>query len=317
MCVYNGGPYLQQQLDSIATQSELPVEMVVLDDGSADGSWELLQAFAGDAPFPVHVERNRARLGVARNFERAVAMLDQDIVFLADQDDSWNPDKIARIVDRFTADPALGLLHTDAGLVDAADEPLGRTLFGALLITQHERSLVAGGDAYKVYARRNLVTGATCAFRRTLLDQARPFSDRFLHDDWLAFIASVVGRVEMLDVATMKYRLHNANTVGIPLPGFGWRLRNLLKSFATPTAGRQRERADRLDEVVARARTHGARPDAIAYLSAAAAHARFRANLPRNPFKRLLGIARERAAGHYRAWSSGPVSMIHDLLISR
>lgn len=317
MCVYNGARYLHRQLQSIAAQTERPAAMVVLDDGSSDGSWELLQAWAAGAPFPVRVERNTRRLGVARNFERAVAMLEQDVLFLADQDDTWNPDKVARVLDRFAADRGLGLLHTDAELVDADDQPLGRTLFGALLITHHERSLIARGDAYKVYSRRNLVTGATCAFRRTLLEQARPFSDRFLHDDWLAFVASVACRVEMLEVPTMQYRLHNANTVGIPLPGFGWKFRNLLKAFSTPTAGRQRERADRLDEVVARARAHGARQDAITYLSAAVAHARFRANLPRNPVKRMLGIARERAAGHYRAWSSGAVSMLHDLLIAR
>jgi hypothetical protein len=186
-----------------------------------------------------------------------------------------------------------------------------------LLITQQERNLIATGAAYKVYARRNLVTGAASAFRRSLLDQARPFSDRFLHDEWLAFIAALVGKVEMLEQSTMQYRLHSANTVGVPLPTFGWQIRNYLKSFSTPTASRQRERADRLDELVARAHAHGARQDAISYLSAAAAHARFRANLPRNPIKRVLGIARERAAGHYRAWSSGPVSMLHDLLISR
>ena len=316
MCVYNGARYLPRQLESIAAQSERPAAMVILDDGSGDGSWELLQSWASTAPFPVQVERNATRLGVARNFERAVTLLGQDLVFLADQDDAWHADKVATIVDRFARDPDLRLLHTDADLVDAEDRPLGQTLFGALMITAHERAQVAGGVAYQVYARRNLVTGATCAFRRSLLDEARPFSDRFLHDDWLAFVAALVGKVEMLEKTTMRYRLHNANAVGIPLPTFGWRLRNFAKAFATPTAGRQRERADRLDELVARARAHGARSDAIEYMVAAAAHARFRANLPRNPFKRLIGIARERAAGHYHAWSSGPVSMLHDLLIA-
>lgn len=316
MCVYNGARYLSRQLESIAGQTERPAAMVVLDDGSTDGSWELLQAWAAGAPFPVHVERNTVRLGVARNFERAVTLLGQDVVFLADQDDAWNPDKLATIVDRFARDPELALLHTDAELVDAEDRRLGQTLFGALMITPDERAQIATGAAYKVYSRRNLVTGATCAFRRSLLDQARPFSDRFLHDDWLAFVAAMVGKVEMVEAATMQYRLHGANTVGIPLPTFGWRLRNLAKAFATPTAGRQCERADRLDELVARARAHSARPEAIEYIAAAAAHARFRANLPRNPFKRLVGIARERAAGHYAAWSSGPVSMLHDLLVA-
>lgn len=316
MCVYNGARYLQRQLQSIAAQSERPAAMVVLDDGSTDGSWELLQQWAAGAPFPVRVERNGVRLGVARNFERAVTLLESEVILLADQDDAWKETKLATVVDRFAADRELRLLHTDADLVDAHDQPIGGTLFGALMITPHERAQIAAGAAYKVYVRRNLVTGATCAFRRKLLDEARPFSDRFLHDDWLAFIAALVGKVEMVESSTMQYRLHGANTVGIPLPTFGWRIRNVAKAFATPTAGRQRERAERLDELITRARLHGVRPEAIEYMVAAAAHARFRANLPRNPVKRLIGIARERAAGHYQAWSSGPVSMLHDLLIA-
>lgn len=317
MCVFNGARYLSLQLESIAAQSELPSAMVVLDDGSTDGSWEFLQAWAARAPFSVRVERNTQRLGVTRNFESAVAMLREDVVVLCDQDDIWHPTKLATVVDRFTGDPALGLLHTDAELIDGDGRPLERTLLGALLVSQRERRLIAEGGAYQVYARRNLVTGAACAFRRDLLEQARPFSDQFLHDEWLAFIAALLGKIEMLEVPTMRYRLHSTNTVGLPLPTFGWRVRNLLKAFSTPTAARQRERAERLEALIARARVHGARRDAIDYLSAAAAHARFRAELPRHPFKRFCGIARERAAGHYRDWSSGPISILHDLLIAR
>src|SRR4051812_47906486 len=85
MCVFNGAPYLPQQLASIVAQTEHPARMVVLDDGSTDGSLELLQAWAATAPFPVLVERNPSQLGVAKNFERAVSLLQDDIVFLADQ----------------------------------------------------------------------------------------------------------------------------------------------------------------------------------------------------------------------------------------
>ena len=89
MCVYNGARFLREQLESIAAQSVPPVQMVVLDDGSTDGSWELLQAWAATAPFEVEVRRNAEKLGVVRNFERAATLLDTSMVFLADQDDLW------------------------------------------------------------------------------------------------------------------------------------------------------------------------------------------------------------------------------------
>jgi glycosyltransferase involved in cell wall biosynthesis len=316
MCIYNGGPYLAAQLNSIASQSELPVQMVVLDDGSTDGSWDVVQQWASKAPFPVLAQRNPQQLGVVRNFERATSLVTQDIVFLADQDDLWYPDKLRTFVDAFVAHPAADLVHSDADLIDSTGASMGRRLLDTLLVTQDERSLVAQGCAWKVYAKRNLVTGAACAFRRGLLERAAPFSPNWVHDEWLAFAASLVSGVQLLEQPTMAYRLHGGNAVGMPLPTFGWRVRTTLHALTQPTRPRQQARAERLDEIRDLARRLHASPQVLEHLDLAAAHARFRATLPRNPVKRLAGIARERRAGHYHAWSNGPISMLHDLLIA-
>ncbi|AEG91962.1 glycosyltransferase family 2 protein [Ramlibacter tataouinensis] len=317
MCVYNGARFLSKQLESIAAQTILPTRMVVLDDGSTDGSWELLQAWAAAAPFPVDVERNQEKLGVVRNFERAATRLDTDIVFLADQDDLWYPEKVRTFLQAFTANPGLWLLHSEADLIDGDGRPLGRRLFDTLLVTAQERALVAAGEAWRVYAKRNLVTGAAAACRRELLARATPFSPRWVHDEWLAFVAALAGRVAMLDLPTMAYRLHGGNTVGLPVPTLGWRVRSTVKAFTEPTSPRQLARAERLEEIRALARQIGAAPQVLQHLERAAAHARFRAELPRNPVVRLARIWTERRAGHYHAWSNGPVSMLHDLLIAR
>lgn len=317
LCVYNGGRYLREQLESIAAQTEMPARLVAFDDGSTDGSWELLQAWAATAPFPVLARQNTSNLGVVRNFENACALLDTDLIFLSDQDDLWYPGKVRTFVDAFLADPQLTLLHSDADLIDGAGERLGRRLFDTLLVTDVERAFVAQGRAWQVYAKRNLVTGAACAFRRELLDVARPFSPAWVHDEWLAFHAALVGRVGIWPEPVMAYRLHGSNTVGLPIPTLGWRLRTTWQAFMHPTSPRQSLRADRLEEMTAVARRLGAPPAAIEHLAHAAGHARFRAALPRNPFKRLAGILREHRAGHYNAWSNGPVSMLHDLLVAR
>lgn len=317
MCVYNGARFLREQLESIAAQSVPPVQMVVLDDGSTDGSWELLQAWAATAPFEVEVRRNAEKLGVVRNFERAATLLDTSIVFLADQDDLWYPDKVSTFLDAFSHDPSLSLLHSDADLVDGEGRPLNRRLFDALLVTPQERAMVAAGLAWRVYAKRNLVTGAAAAFRRDLLDTAVPFSLRWVHDEWLAFVAALAGRVTMLDTPTMAYRLHGGNTVGLPVPTLGWRIRSTVRAFTEPTAPRQQERANRLEEMVAVAQRLGSAHEVIHHLERAASHARFRSELPGNPIERFGRIWQQRRAGHYHAWSNGPVSMLHDLLIAR
>ena len=316
MCVYNGARYLQAQLDSIAAQTELPSRLVVVDDASTDGSWELLQRWERDAPFEVVLKRNETNLGVVRNFQRAVGLIDQDIVFLADQDDVWYPGKLAAFVDRFAADADLGLVHSDADLIDHGGRPLDRRLFDTLLVTKRERADVAAGRAYRVYTKRNLVTGAACAFRRELMVHALPFSPEWVHDEWIAFIAALVSKIELVDSVTMAYRLHGNNTVGMPLPTLGWRLRAIAEALLFPAADRQLRRARRLREMGAQARTLGASADMLQYLEAAARHADFRGHLPRNPITRLQGILDERRAGNYRAWSSGGLSELHDLFLA-
>jgi glycosyltransferase involved in cell wall biosynthesis len=317
MCVFNGIRYLQAQLDSIAAQSELPQRLVVVDDGSTDGSWELLQRWQPAAPFEVLLVRNETNLGVVRNFERAIGLVEQEIIFLADQDDIWYPGKLASFVDRFAADPALGLLHSDADLIDDQGEPLQRRLFATLLVTSRERADVAAGKAYRVYAKRNLVTGAACAFRRELMVDALPFSPDWIHDEWIAFIAALGSKVEILDAPMMAYRLHGNNTVGMPLPTLRWRLRTTAEALLYPTAGRQLRRAKRLREIREQAKRLGAPAPMFQYLDMAAHHADFRAHLPRNPWRRLVRILAERKAGHYHAWSNGEISMLYDLFIAK
>lgn len=315
MCTYNGARFLQAQLDSIAAQTELPQRMAIVDDGSDDESWALLRRWAATAPFDVKLHRNPQTLGVTRNFERAVGLLDQDVVFLADQDDVWYPGKLATFVDRFASDGALGLLHSDADLIDGEGKPIGRRLFETLLVTEQERSDVGQGKAYRVYAKRNLVTGAASAFRRHVLLQSLPFSDGWVHDEWLAFTAALTSKVALLDAPLMAYRLHGSNVIGVPIPDLAWRLRTIVSAFWQPVADRQKLRALRLREMQLHAGRVGAPVEMQRHLSDAADHAEFRGHLPRNPITRLSRILEERRAGHYHAWSNGETSMLHDLLL--
>ena len=316
MCVYNGVSYLQSQLDSIAAQSELPRRLVIVDDGSTDGSFELLRRWERSAPFEVLLKRNETNLGVVRNFEYAIGLVDQDIIFLADQDDVWYPTKVSTFVDRFVAAPDIGLLHSDADIIDGRGEPMDRRLLDTLLVTQKERADMAAGRSYRVYAKRNLVTGAACAFRRELFARALPFSQEWVHDEWIAFTAALVSKVALLEEATMAYRLHGGNAVGMPLPTWRWRMRATADALFRPTAPRQLRRARRLHEICRHADRLGAPAEVLDCLEKAASHADFRAHLPRNPFTRLIRILRERKAGHYHAWSNGEVSMMHDLFIA-
>lgn len=302
LCTYNGQEYLQEQLESIVNQSRLPDAIVICDDRSTDQTWEILKAFEATSPIPVTIARNDAQRGIIRNFERAVSMLQTDLIFLCDQDDIWLPDKVAGLSSVLAGAPETLLVFTDALLIDGTGRELGMTLFDGLQLDPWEKKALAGGNGFEVFCRRNLVTGATAAFRRSLLSTAMPFPDVCLHDEWLALIASAKGKVTRLPTPTIKYRQHEKNVVGVRKSGRLQKLKQLWWSTRKPgsrkfTADRIRLRATLTERLNA---LPGVPFPVISQSRESLAFAQFRAALPQPFLLRLPMVAWRAAKGQYR-----------------
>jgi len=84
MCTYNGGRYVQAQLQSIAAQTRPPDELIICDDGSEDDTAYVIRSVAGTTGFPVSLLVNDERLGWTKNFEKAISLCEGDIIALAD-----------------------------------------------------------------------------------------------------------------------------------------------------------------------------------------------------------------------------------------
>ena len=134
LCTYNGSAYLSEQLESLAAQTRTPDELVVCDDNSTDGrTVEMVRAFARNSPFAVRFSVNRKTLGPKKNFQRAIARCQGDVIFLCDQDDVWEPNKLARIEETLLAAPEAGFVFTDAEVVDEDLRILSQLSKGAIL----------------------------------------------------------------------------------------------------------------------------------------------------------------------------------------
>ena len=97
MCTYNGASrHLREQLDSIFSQTVLPGEIVVQDDGSTDDTMAVLNEYAHKAPEGVDVRifQNTAQQGINRNFFSAMHRSVGELIAVCDQDDIWLPTKI-------------------------------------------------------------------------------------------------------------------------------------------------------------------------------------------------------------------------------
>ncbi|CAN5255437.1 hypothetical protein BH10PSE17_BH10PSE17_37870 [soil metagenome] len=309
MCTHNGASFVEAQLLSIFGQSRLPDEIVVVDDCSTDDTWAILQRVGRGAAVPLRLYRNSERLGVTRNFEKSIALTTGEFVFLSDQDDLWNPEKIDRLLGEFVARPDLWFLHTDARLVNDQGEPLGSRLLDALEMTMMERRRIHAGSPFDVYIRRNLATGATAAFRRELFNSARPFPDDWLHDEWLALIAAAFGRADLVEQELIDYRQHDSNHMGIQPASTTVKLSRMFT--------RRGDFHRRMVRKVRQLHTHllvtGAPAALLKQVSSKLVHAMARRSLPAHRAMRVPAILREAFSGRYWLWSSGWRSILRDL----
>lgn len=310
LCTYNGAAYLAEQLGSIQAQTRLPEEMVVCDDGSTDGTLAILEAFRAAAPFAVSIHQNAVNLGSTANFEQAIGLCTGDIVALSDQDDVWLPEKLAKITAQFDADPEIGLVFSDAEVVDDALQPLGLRLWEFARFNEERQALFRAGRAFESQLTHNVVTGATLAFRADLRALILPIpTDAYhIHDGWIALIAALVSRLAFLPERLVLYRQHAAQQLGVlhqerqrVLPGSHYRMHiKLLQAV-----GERLSRYQNLTGTDQRRR--------IAGLAAHAHHIQRRLDLPRSRVLRLPVIFQELLGGRYHRYSNGLPSLARDI----
>lgn len=314
LCTYNGGTYLTEQLRSLAAQQRLPDELVVCDDGSTDASVDVVREFASRAPFPVRLEIQPRRLGARANFARAIELCRGTWIALCDQDDVWRPDKLYRQGEILASDPAVGLVFSDAELVDADGRSLGARLWQAVRFTRDEQSQFYGGRESAVLLRHNVISGATAVFRSDLRELVLPIAEGWVHDGWIALLAAAVARCVPIAEPLIAYRQH-------PRQQIGERKRSLYQQYLrgkTKTASDFQLVADNYAAAGRRLATvsGGLRdPHLLAALDAKVAHYRAKAVM-RGPRRwRMPLVLRELLRGHYRHYSSGWRSLAQDLFL--
>ncbi len=204
LATYNGARFLREQLDSLLAQTHPAAEIVVCDDGSGDGTWELIEEYRAAHPDLFRILRNPERLGYIRNFERAVSLCSGEFIALCDQDDLWMPEKLERLL------IALGskdLVHSDARLIDSQGELIAPSYASYAGKAVRNRS-------FRRLLHKNAVTGCTLMLRGEFGKRAIPFPSGISHDWWLALLAADRGRLVYCGEALTAYRQHGGNALG-------------------------------------------------------------------------------------------------------
>jgi glycosyltransferase involved in cell wall biosynthesis len=202
IATYNGASYIKEQLDSILTQTYLVYEIIIVDDCSSDETWNILVQYATNNS-KIKIFRNETNLGGTKSFEKTICACRGDYIALADQDDVWLPEKIATLIEQIGDN---WLIHSDAFVVDANLNVLHRS-YSSLKSNLN-------GDFVK-YLIMNDVTGCTVLFSRQLVEKCFPIPDGYyVHDHYLALMASFFNKITYCDKPLIFYRQHSANQIG-------------------------------------------------------------------------------------------------------
>jgi len=224
MATYDPDPELfRAQVESIRGQDHSDWICLISDDASPRAALDAMaRTLNGDERFVLI--RNERRAGFYRNFERALLEVPPEAryVALADQDDRWHHDKLSSLI--LGLRPGSVLVHSDARIVDARGEERAPTFWprGA-----------PGSDRLEDLVLANTVSGASCLFERSLLDDVLPFPalpGQAYHDRWIALGAAATGRIDRVERPLYDYVQHSGSVLGHRLAAGAGEFRPLARA---------------------------------------------------------------------------------------
>lgn len=207
MPTYNGEKYLDEQISSILGQTYRSFVLHVFDDNSSDQTGSILAKHARQDN-RIKVYRNPERKGVIKNINDALMTVTADIYFLADQDDIWLPDKMAKQMAVLNVKDAV-MTFTDLSLINEKGEHLNIDYWSSQGIDPSH------ADRPEYLSIKSMITGCTMAFKKEVLEYALPIPEKaMMHDHWLSLFGAKAGRVVAVPECLVLYRQHAQNVIG-------------------------------------------------------------------------------------------------------
>ena len=225
MATYNGEKYLEKQLLSIFNQTILPNEIVIVDDCSTDKTVQLIQSLSHKTNIILRIYTNEYNLGYKKNFYNALSYCKGDYIFLCDQDDEWEYNKI-EILLKLMEKKSISVLSSSFSLIDQNSKDIFiKKKFGFSNQNFYKRR-VKNNELVKVPLEdllfHNMSQGCSLVItnqvRKTFLEY---FDDTIPHDWQLNIIGAMNDATYFYNKKLFKYRLHENNTIGYGINNIG------------------------------------------------------------------------------------------------
>ena len=127
MCVYNGETHLREAVESILNQSFKDFELVIVDDGSTDSSWQILSEYSAKDSRIVLIQ-NEVNLGLEKSLNKGLAATKGEYFARQDADDVSRSNRLQLQVDFLDNHPEVGALGTAVELIDEQGNTIGKNI---------------------------------------------------------------------------------------------------------------------------------------------------------------------------------------------
>jgi len=253
-------------------------------------------------------------LGITKNFEKAISLCTGDLIALSDQDDVWHSKKIERSEKIFNDQPDVGILFSNADIVDKNLAPLGYNMFNRVNFSHKEQHQLINNNGLSVLLKHYIVTGATMCFRADFKSAVLPIPSCWFHDTWIAFVIAAISNITFIEEPMIKYRQHSYNQLGGIQKGLAKQIIEALKTnrddYYKIEIQRYRLAVERLRDIS----DNYSVSKNIYLLNEKIKHLQTRASLSRNRFFRIPVILKEIIKRGYYRYSRNWGSIAMDLL---
>lgn len=192
---YNGEKYIKEQITSILCQLGEKDELIVSDDGSTDKTVEIICSMEDPR---IRILANNAH-NLIHNFEYCLSLAKGDYIFLSDQDDIWESNKVRICVEHLGR---YDLVVSNCSVVDQNLKLISERFFSQRKVSMSIMKNIIS----------NHYLGCCMAFRKKILEVILPFPSKIaMHDIWIGLCAQAFFQTKFIPMNLVKYRRHGDN----------------------------------------------------------------------------------------------------------
>ena len=209
--VFNGRRFIRSAVQSVLDQTLPPVELIVVDDGSTDGSLEEIEPLT-DTPFPIRILR-QANQGQSAARNLAAKQAEGEYLAFLDQDDSWDRRHLELLVAPLAANSAAGWSHCDFDEIDFEGHYVTRSFLRTAGIHHPKQTIFdcISGDL--------MIPPSASVLRRSAFEQAGGFDEAlsgYEDDDLFVRFFRMGWETVFIEVPLVRFRVHTRGSSTSP-----------------------------------------------------------------------------------------------------